>query len=326
MSALVSGATAILISSWIVPSILPSGQSVYMVGRTVDGEAIPDPRFQFMVEERIIEIYDTRKKVDDTFYPVTSHIASAMTLSSDGWAVAHIPSYTPGQELHWEGVGQNGQTLSIEQVTVNPIQELVYIKFSGTGRPFTLFAEWRSVSNGTGVWTISSTGQWQTDMLLGPEKRSAESSLSLWVPHYAYRLISSYPAGTLVITEAGNFIGTVDTQGFVIDAFFTFEKRGNIFSGEAISYESLPVRGTLVDGFVGSEALNEVSGFLVESFETKATSSLQVGDVIVRIQDERLQDTWLWRQLLVAPETVELTIIRDGEMERVGVKKQNIAF
>lgn len=323
ISGLVAAATAVLVASWVVPLITPIGQSTYIVGKTdPSGRLIPDARFAAMVEERIVNVYDQRKKIAGSFYPEQALLAKAMMLSSDGWAVAYMPEFMLGDERQWEGVGSNGQHLVIENVKKNPVQPLVYIKFSGSGLPFTLFAEWRSVGIGNPVWAISKTREWQSVMIADLKRVKNSDVEAISTIGYQYQLSDEVLPGAVLITPSGAFVGIADQAGAMLDAFFTYEKRGDIFSDQSIGYNSLPVSGTVVRGFMGTEVVNQTTGFYVSGISGPTTSSVRVGDIILRVQGERLIEQWLWRQIMMAPEEVSLTVLREGIVIDLTVKKE----
>ena len=70
------------------------------------------------------------------------------------------------------------------------------------------------------------------------------------------------------------------------------------------------------------ESAERISGYYVATAPTKATSStIGVGDVIVRIQNQPVIPTALAQQIITAPTDVLFTVLRDGEEIDMTVSK-----
>ena len=326
LAALTSVALTLVTIVWLSPSFfpdplvtLPDRQS-----RQVDSDRL-DPTVSNEVRRRVWQIYDTRQKIDKSFYPETATALNAIMFSSDGWAVVYAPNYRTGLERYWEGLDFQGKSYEIERVFVDRVSDLTYIKFGGEGLSFLSFADWNDVGEGSSVWSLED-GKWQRHILGEPVQTNTAKSYSIWQPQLFYYLDGTVAPGSVVINNNGELIGIPDNDSKLIYSWLADSQYASILENANTDYQSLPWRGYMVQGFVDQEnGSRRVAGFYVLDSPSRATSStIGVGDVILRVQNKPVESEHISRDLLFAPDRLPVSVLRDGEEIEVVVEKEKV--
>lgn len=306
---------------WFAPSFIPDQMTLKTQKNIASQIADIDLSVLNNVKKRIWYIYDSRDKIGKQFYANSAKKYQAIMFSSDGWAVAYIPEYKAGAEKNWEGIDYQGKVYKIEKVTVDSVSNFSYIKFSGNGFPFISFANWDNVSYNNIVWEIAQTEYKQHS--LKKDKAKTEEKYAIWEPQLFYTVLDDFEAGNILINENGEMVGLLKENGKVIYGWLIDSQYASILQDEAPNYQAVKWTGYMVNGYVDyGDLTKKVSGFYVNNSNTKVTSStIGVGDVITKIQNQPLDVLNLSRQVLLSPPDFMVTVYRDGQEFDIPLKK-----
>ncbi len=310
---------------WLAPSFIPDQL-------TATFQRVSQPQRQEIdlsvlnrTRQRLWYIYDKRQKIDGRFYSDEVDKLQAVMFSSDGWAVVYTPDYRKGMEKFWEGVDYQGSSYAIKNVFVDPVSKFNYVQFQGESFPFTSFANWDGISQGSMVWEIANNN---------PKQHNLEKAVSfeltkvysIWKPYFFYNLPEAEQAGNLIIDDNGDLVGLVDENNNILFGWMINSQYASILQNGAPDYKAVAWNGYMVHGFVQQDDLTKrVAGFYVESSPTRATSStVGVGDVITRVQNRPVEAETLSRQLLSAPEQFSVTVLRDSKEFEIIVEKTSV--
>lgn len=325
IAALTSFALTLTTAVWFVPSFSPEQFVTKIQKNTQSVKADLDISVLNKTRQRIWRIYDKRQKVGDKYYRASETALQAVMFSSDGWAVAYDPAYKKGAEKYWEGMDYQGTSFKIDKVFVDSVSGLVYVKFSGEGFSFITFSNWKDVGEGSSVWQISSNEQKQ-HILEKPTETSVAQTYPIWQPQYFYHLKDVFGEGKIVIDDNGNMIGIIDDKQNLIEGWMVDSQYASILQKGEPDYKSVAWKGYMAYGYVREDDYTKrVSGFYVAGSPTFTTSNtVGVGDLIVKVQDRPVEAHALSRELLLAPEKFNVTVLRDGVEIDIIVKKASV--
>lgn len=315
---ILAGAVAgLTVSVWLTPTFVADtfiGSSERQRGMITK----PDPAFVNVARQRMVDIYDTQKKVGNIGYPQKSYIGSAVVLSSDGWVVAHVPSYKTGAERSWELVDNRGTPHPVVQSLFDQVTGLLYLKARfDIVLPVVELAD-ASGLLGEAVWVVGH-GEWQGGLVEEPQGREEDKVSPLWSPQYRYAVTPTPQSGAIVLTEDGRVAGFVDEEHLLLDAWLIHVQLSLVLTENRVQYYGLPIEGVILERILVNGDLDDQGGFYVQKSSVR---EVRVGDVITAIQGEPVRRERFARQVLSAPIEVTLTIRRSGNtLEEVVVKK-----
>ncbi len=324
--AFVSGTSAALsVVAWLAPTFIQS-DSFYPTTRETHLLATnkPDQSFQHQVGQKILRVYDKNKKINKNFYNQDSLIFSAGILSSDGWAVAYYPSYKVGLEKNWEAVDSQGLYYSVEKTVYDSVAELLYLKVDGQGFRLNSFADWSDLSIGNSYWAFG-RDDWQEILLADLIFANTNKAYLIWRPQYFYSVWQDLASGTLLFDGKGALVGVVDKDKLLRPAWLMEGRVNSLLELGQISYYGLSWRGYMVAGVELDNKWKKLSGFYVteaDSFVT--TSTVGVGDVILKINGLLVDEKFLAAQLYSAPDVFNVSIWRAGEEMDIEVTKAKV--
>ena len=330
VSALTSIAITLATIVWLAPNVIPQEFITNSRERNLRGNAVLqlNPAVANDVRRRLWVIRDRRQKLNGGFYPVESAEYQAMMFSSDGWMVAAVPEYRIGAERGWEIADYQGQARALERVVHDPVGGLTYIKVAGEGLPFAVFSSWEEIGPGSGIWLSHPREGWRGVELDQPVFSGAAQRYRAAEPQWQYRLPPPAKPGQIVIDKAGALVGFVDDKSALIEGWMVENQYVSILGTGKTRYTTAPWLGTMVDGFVSDSdgvGARRVSGFYVSGSPTRATSStVGIGDVVIRIQNKPVDSVTLARRILFAPERFPVTVSREGEEVDIMVEKEKV--
>jgi len=323
VAGLTSVALALSTLVWILPSFAPDQTLINSQKIFNSGNAEIDLSLLNTVKKRLWYVYDSRDKIDKQFYAESVDKYQATMFSSDGWAVAYATDYKKGDEKYWEGVDYQGTVYKIQKVFVDPVSRLTYIKFEGDGFPFISFANWNDIYDNYSAWELSAVEYNQR--LVRKDLSAVEPEYKIWEPQLFYS-VTGGEAGNILINNSGEMLGILNEDGRVIYGWLINSQYASVLQNGAPDYRGVNWSGYMVNGHVSyGELIKKVSGFYVEKSDTKITSStVGVGDVIVRVQNQPVNILNLSRQVLLAPENFSVTVYRDGQEFDIQVLKNKV--
>jgi hypothetical protein len=307
---------------WLAPSFIPEYLVTSIVGRRADPNQALDTAVSTQVRLRTWTIRDNRQKIDDAFYRSDATKWSALSISSDGWLVASVPDYRIGQERYWDIVDPAGVSTTILQVVYDSQSNYTYIKTDRLGNPFLSFADKNILDSNEPVW-VQTDGQWRPVEVLASQLAVPRNGYNIWHLRTKYVLDSNNPTSGVVITKDGAFVGITDSSGSIMPGWLVQNQYSTVLESSVIEYFGLPWRGVMVSGLLESEGANrKYQGFYVLSSPTRATSStLGIGDVVLEIEENPIEERKLAQTVLFAPTKTKLIVLRDQEEIEVVVVK-----
>ena len=309
---------------WFVPTFIPDQLVTTIQKGSQSQKEDLDMNVLNNAKKRLWYIYDKRQKIDEQYYTDTTNKLQAVMFSSDGWAVVYAPEYYKGTEKFWEGVDYQGSRYAIEKVFVDPISKFTYVKFARDGFSFISFANWNNNGEGSVVWELSANTRKQH--ILGKAVNvSDKQKYAIWTNQFFYNLADAVP-GNLIINENGEMIGLIDANNNLIYGWMVDSQYGSILQNGIPNYYAVAWIGYMVHGFTKDQDLTKrISGFYVEGSPTRVTSStVGIGDLVMRIQNRLVEAETVSRQLLFAPEQFSVTVLRNSKEYEIIINKLNV--
>lgn len=324
VASLTSVALTLATLVWFIPSFIPD----QLVNNIQKGDAAQNQKLDLEIynntRRRVWNIYDKRQKIDNLFYSNSADVLQALMFSSDGWAVVYAPDYYPGLEKFWEGINYQGVPHKIEKVFVDSVSGFTYVKFAGDGFSFISFANWDDLDQGATVWTLSNN-QIKQQILKQPARISKQRNYSIWQPQFLYNLPDA-KEGDIVINSDGELVGLIDEKNNIIFGWMVDNQYASILDTGVPNYTAVEWSGSMVSGFLNQDDFTiPLSGFYVAKSPTRATSStVGVGDLILRIQNESTNGAEISRQMLSAPDQFLVGVLREGQEIDIMVEKTRV--
>lgn len=310
---------------WLVPSSIPD-QLVLNTQKDLGDKSI-DIDFSVLnnTKKKLWYVYDRRQKVDGQFYPDNAKALPAIMFSSDGWAVLYESDYFSGVERYWEGLDYQGTSYKVEKVFVDNIGGFVYVKFDGGGFPFVTFANWDDIGENSPVWEISRDG-YKKHLLKKDFDFESKRDYKIWQPQLLLKVSEWLRGGNILVNENGELVGIINDNGGLLYGWIVEGQYASILQNSVVDYRAVPWTGYLAHGFVKTDDYTKkVSGFYVKNSSTKISSStVGVGDLVVKVQGSPVSLVNLSRQILLAPEEFAVTVLRGSQEYEIIVKKVSV--
>lgn len=324
---LLSGMAAALAAvAWIVPWALPT-TDILQIDRGRRASALrPDPALVQQTRQRMLAVYDARKRRAGSFYHEDARIADGILLSSDGWAVVPLPLSALPDPSVWEGVDTQGVVRRVQRTVADPRRGITFVQFDGEGFRIMPFFNWDRVDAGTALWALEG-GTWKETAINAGNRRATAPTLSLLDAGYSYALLQAVEKRSILLGDQGELAGFSDGQTIDVPAWLLNYELRSILERGSIQFFALPWRGVFVTGQVRDGALHEVTGFYIDALGTTArTANVKVGDVVLRVNGKPVDAPDLPRHLLSSPDTVTVTLLRDGKEMETEVEKTLVQY
>lgn len=314
-----SGMTAAFVAvAWIVPAFVPS-QSLSGVERGRRSVSLaPSPTLVQQTRQRMLRVYDARKKVTGSVYHDGALMAEAVLLSSDGWAViAGTKSAFPDPDV-WEGVDSQGIVHRAERVIFDAKNSLAFARFDGQGFRIMPFADWGALQSGSELWGVSD-GVWKGTSIDSIARIPRASAASILESAYTYDLLPFTEKKSILLSDEGFMVGFSDGTRIATSNWQIEYELQSILDRGDIEYRGFPWRGVYVSGRLQDGAVRETPGFYLEN--VGASRGLRAGDIVLRIDGKSVDSPDVPRHILFSADTVPVTILRNGEEMDVTVGK-----
>ena len=315
--------------AWIAPfSLGDTSLSSYRSPRSSDyTESVLDVQVEKQMQQRMVRVYDTREKIGQAYYGASGLVGRAVMLTSSGWAVLYQSEYTPGEEQYWESVNHQGIVFPIKDVVFDSLSELVYINIEGDGfRGDVSFPEWNDIDEQSAVFAVNEYGS--TPLSFGSLAPSDTIEVySISEPRFFYQLTGTGVAGDIMVNDAGAFLGFLHKENRLIPSWLMSGQLEQLFANKTIEYTGLSVKGTTVNATTHNTTFESVHGLYVTQSPTRATSStIGVGDVIVRVDGVPFHEASVARHILFAPSPVRVEVLRQGVVIEMMIEKQRVSL
>lgn len=314
--ALVAGIAATLATiAWIVPST-QSNTPIYTIRsqRPVSDTAF-DPFVEQQVRQRLVTVY---RQSDDQSSVLAQKdtVGTGVLLSAQGWIVTY-PSQGISETDTLIAVTHTGSVVPVEMQVQDPLSELVYLKLApGEYRADVSFVSPAEQLTNTPYIAVSRAA---TEPVLVDEIVSLTPdtvTYPVWQPQYTRRLIGDVDGGEVITTPGGAFVGFARPDGTLVDSWRVEEQLVSLFQQQEISYQGLPYTGYVVEGIIDENVFQKQAGFYIEEITSSSRNTVsapQVGDVIIAVNDRPFSKETIAAVIAAAPETVQVTVMRDGE-------------
>src|SRR3989338_11221916 len=316
-------AAALSVSAWITPAQVASiGYRQNAVGNGKDSLfQSTDPEFVRQTEQKIITVFDRRKKTNKLFYTDKALVGKAAMLSSDGWAGIFYPAYIVGEEKNWEAVDDKNLYYSFEKTAYDKVANLLYVKIKGAGFRISSFADSRNLTSGQGLWAVGKDG-WRRVSLGELALVESKTATPIWRPTRYFSLSSETTDGALLFNDSGELIGAVDT-GQVVPAWLISGQIGSLLEKNKVKYNLVNWKGWMVNGVEREGKKKNLNGFYVsEASGSAANKAVKVGDVIIKINGDAVLEQTLTEKIFIAPDEFKVTVWRNGEEIEAAVNKE----
>lgn len=321
---LAGGSAAMAAVAWF----LPSGNNIQFVQTQTNGKpavlnAVPESLIKNQTEQRLLTVYDKRKKTSGGLYGENAFVALAPIISSDGWAVSYLPSYAVGQESRWELFDSEGGKYFLEKTLLDKKNGLVYLKIKAQGLRVVAFSSWKDVSLGSQVWSLEWL-EWKENFL---QKYVSEKKLGeiahFSEPIYSLGLMDNNEAGAVVVNNQGQFLGFVSESGDRLVYSWQVEKQiGSLLTNGALSKDGKNNwEGYFIYGDFGQGSSGNDLGFYILNGDGSDAKGVKNGDIILAIDGNILDKynlAWDWWQ---APSVAQLSVWRGGEVVKLDIQK-----
>lgn len=325
VSALVGITVSLSVVSWFMPQVTPE-RSYLQSNQNQTDRLVVDPILDKTIRQSLLTIYESRAKIQATFYREDAKIGHGALLSSDGWAVMGAVPDSLYNRRFWEAVDSEGRIYQIEKFVDDSFAGLTYFKVSGEGFRVVTFPQ-DTIRENAPLLSIKKE-KWQTTFLAGdPVRLDLPNIFGLWQTLYAFQVTPETEAGSVILDNRGQLVGFVDSDSQLIASRLIMSQISNLLAQGKVSHQGLLYRGNFVDSSIIDGAVRPLVGFYVSISPTyPSETTIGVGDVIVKIDGRPIDKFDLSYQVLSAPPEVTLTVLRQGAEIDIMVKKSEVGM
>jgi len=317
------GSAALIFEAYVMPEYSNSTywMNISPNNRNV-GNVQPEIVLQKQMEQRLLTIYDARKKISNQFYKQNALVAKGAVISSDGWLVALVPDYIVGMEKNWELIDYQGSSYKIEKVLFDKLEKVLYVKVSASGLRVVSFPTWQDVVINTELWTVNSN--WQATFIKKESILENDFAWLIWQPQINWQLADNFVPGTVTFNNQGQFVGIVNKDGLLSHGWLVEKQISPLLTFGKLEYFGLPWQGYFVQDINKNEG-GDVSGFYVEKIGNVVTGIVK-GDTILKINKQDINVSNLAFLLWTAPNDLEVVVWRNGGALTLKVSKTLLTF
>lgn len=309
---LVAVTTSLVAVTWFFPQPVTDGATVAGIRDTGDERVVPDAQQVRFLNERTMTLLSTSEQVGEGVYPADAYLGRAVVLSADGWLVVGAPYQRPETVV---AVDPEGERHEVVTAIAHPTLPITFLQIADdTPRVATLY-DW-SVAPGRLAWTVGPRAGGWYGVTIEPSTQSVSLASAPLLSFFAApQVMGDVAAGAPLFSDAGDFVGIQSATGAVIPNWRIMPSVSSLFQEQQVVFPSLPVSGRPVIARDTETGVEWVTGFLVTAASGSATSStVGVGDVIVRVAGAPVLHTDIGRQIAVAGSPVTVTVLR-GDRE-----------
>jgi hypothetical protein len=261
----------------------------------------------------------------EAYYLPQDALGQAIALTSDGWLVARLTqNYQPNALV----IAQGSKVYTVSQIQRDVYTGLSYIKVEAQNLPVLEFATLESLGNGQSVVSYDVfTQSTQVTRIEDVMHRTIVNRFDVVqsVEEYDIRILleNAIESGRPILNLNGNLVGVSLGEGIVIKDVYIKFALNSLLRNEVITLPTLGINFVSVHDIAGyAQGVTEgvivvpnINGVAV-STQSPLFEQVQVGDVIVSIEDTRLTHANNFMDLLYdykLGDTVTLGIVRGGE-------------
>lgn len=322
--AFIAGVSASAIfSSWFMSTFEPIQFVKYGVNQDKDlFRSTPDSLLQRQVEQRLMTIYDTKKKTGDNFYSQRAFIGKASIISSDGWLVFYNSNYILGQEKFWEVLDYQYIKYKVDKVVYDKSNRLLYVKIAAQGLRVNSFPSWHEVAEGQGLWLINFS-TWENNYFGGWEGLvGTVGSFAVDQRQFGLKIIDNTLSGSVAIDNQGNLLGFADERNLLIPGWPIEKQISSLLEKSKLTDLGIGWQGEFIFGDFDFGNLPNDLGFYINFSDTLPTANtIGKGDIILKVNGQTIDQFKFAEQLWLAPDQFSVSLWRDGGVVDVLITK-----
>ncbi|MFB6225771.1 MAG: hypothetical protein ABEJ02_00275, partial [Candidatus Paceibacteria bacterium] len=265
------------------------------------------------VEQRTVDIYDTRNKIEGKYYR-DEVLAQGVVLSSDGWIVAYRPDYRSGSYRSWEAVDHRGVVHEIEKSLYDPQSGMLYLYLGGDNFRVSGIADWDDLDPADALWTVA---DWKRFVLDEKQKTGSREVYNLKEPIYSFKLPVDKKDASVVVNSSGELVGFLGENGRVVPSWYVSAHMDDVLGGEELSYDFPDTQGIIINRFSREDNRTETkTGFYIT--QTKS-DQLKRGDIIIEINGKPIKTKDLARQIIGSSLPINLKVISQEGTKQIKI-------
>jgi len=314
--ALLAGiAGALAVSAWIEPAFYNTDYSyILRDNNTLVSDELPDVYVLQRYRESVLSLYEADAHVDDAWYTRDAFVASAVMLTSDGWAVVSDDALSSRVVTSLLAVDNDGNNYKIERALHDTRYAMTYIKFVGNNFHVLPFASWQNIDAGIQLWSIHDK-TWRR-RVVGDSTPVVDEHHYIYDEYAYFSMTPAYDESGILVSNQGQFVGFVNRDNSMQSAWAVSVHIAHIL-GDGVLAEPLSlVEGRVVTYMDDNEDLIHVGrgneGFLVTALHGDKTG-LRVGDIVIAVDNNIMDITTLYDHMFDSQSSVLLTVWRNGE-------------
>ncbi|PIZ95622.1 MAG: hypothetical protein COX81_00405 [Candidatus Magasanikbacteria bacterium CG_4_10_14_0_2_um_filter_37_12] len=315
--AMLSGLAGTLVTfAWVMP-FWGVENSYYTINSSrLQSEKIMSPAQVFVSEQKIrmLRVVDRREKIDGQFYRPAGLIGTGVLLTDGGWFVTPLNTKISNSLNYLDAIGSQGEVFKVEKTMIDSENNLLYGKIFGQGFRVASFPDWKIISPGSVMWQTDGT-VWDPIVLGDYIDVGLKDVFSIDEERYRLTGLEQLSYGRVLWTQDGQFVGFVEEENQINLAFNIEQNYTSLFGEVENKVNEFPWKGYTVENIDPRVSLENAYGFLVTYSPTKvSTSTIGVGDIVVKIEGKSLDPHRLYQQAKVLPSEFIMTVVRDGEL------------
>ncbi len=312
-------ASAMVAFTWILPPFpaLRTSFTFFQNSQDAQDSALSEEEKKYM-NERTLQVFDTRKKLSGDFFTAAAFLGSAPLLTLDGWAVFTAP-VTQSDLPFLQVLDSQGRVFAVEQLVVDSKTGLVYLNVQGEGFP--VFA-WTSGVPDTqkNAWFVKQNNITPTQMVISVPTSKETSDL---LTNSVVRILDTSLFFGFVVNEKAELVGLVQKNSKVIPSTEFGRHLRFLQKSGTISAKNFSVSGYVVQGVQKDETGKTQSkyGFFVTDIGTKLKIGLLPNDIITHLEGKHFDPQTAREEILNGADEMLVTVLRQGKSIEVKVKK-----
>lgn len=316
LGALAGISAALAALAWALPSILPV-QQLSSIEYNARHAQTPNVVLLQRIRQRVVRVYDVKKRVGEGFYSQDAMVGEAMMLSSDGWGVIYDPLDLLKDTSTLEGIDYQHIAHPVKTVVRDAGRHLVYVKFDGAGFHIVPFFQADRLTSGLTLWSFT-RDRWAVAEVDGLVRLDVKGPLSPTEPQYAHALLLQAQKHSILLTDQGELVGFTDGATISLPAWIVEHELQSILQQGKLPASTVAWKGSIVSQEIGTGV--DAYAFYVES-APKTGTGIRSGDLILRVNGKPVDPVTLSRDLLLGPDPITFRVRRGKEEIDMVVKK-----
>ena len=319
LSFVAGGSAATIVVSWV----LPTYSQVQIIQTTFDNrtslDSLPDTLLKKQTDQRMLSVYDKRLRVMDNVYPDDSLVSKAVVLSSDGWIVLPVNNYSYKKEINWEVVDEKNIVYPIEETVFDGSNNLLYIKIEAGSLRVLSFFDWKKMEVGYNLWSVEKD-IWKkkiVNKILASNDESLDLLKSLPGLEFGEPLIG----GSFLLNSQGELVGVVVGDGRIVPSWLLEYQVDSLLGTGELNNVSNSWQGYFVKVF-NERDISETAFYIETAPALANTSTLILGDLILKINDEIVDKASLTSQIWLSSSDINFSILRGGVEHSIVMPKR----